>query len=100
MAKENNSDDFLKMLNDLSESVNDINRSVDGKIIIEENQFVDSSVPMDLNRLSPNKDAAMNESDYLSARKKNKLSKKHIKRIARDYIEEKSNGIIKVDPGE
>lgn len=100
MAKKNDSDDLVDILSSLSEGVSKINKAMDGRVIIEKSQFVDSSVPIELNRLSPDKSAAINEDDYLNARKSSKLSQKHIERIARDYIEEKSNGIVEIDPEE
>lgn len=100
MVKNNDSNDLIEALSDLSDGINKIDNAMDGKIIIEKGQFVDSSIPIELNRLSSDRKAAINEADYLNARKNNQLSEKHVKRIARDYIEENSNNIIQIDSEE
>lgn len=97
MAKEKNVNDLIGMLNGLSKSICDLDNSISGKIIVEENRVIDSSLPIDLNRLSPDKKTALNEANYINARREGQVSKSHVDRLARDLIDAKSKGIIKVN---
>ena len=99
MAKENKNDldAMAKDLSKLSDAISGLSSAMDGKIIIEEGYIVDTSLPIEVGRLSSDQESAMREYEYLQERKQDKMSESSIKRVARDYLESKSNGILDID---
>ena len=86
--------DFIKKLMKSVESIN----SVDGEILVEEGELIDTGVPIDETRFSDSKTEAMDEYEYIKTRKTGeKISsedKEKIKRIERDILKNKSKGFI------
>jgi len=92
--------DLNDMCNDLlkiSNGISRLNNAMSGKIIVEKNKIVDTSLPINKDKLSPDSVAAMKEYDYIEGRKKNIMSAEHLDRIARDYLDSNSEGVLKVD---
>jgi len=91
---EENFGDFLK---DLIVSIRGL-ESIDGNTLIEDGQLTDTSVPIDETKLSQSKEEAIEEYQYVEARKTGEdissEDEEKIKRIERDILKDKSKGFI------
>jgi len=91
-------ENFLKDLESISDSIQGLMTSLDGKVIVEKSKVIDSAIPLKTDRLSPDRESALKEAKYLNARKGGELSEEHIGRISRDFLEKNSGGFVQIDP--
>jgi len=86
--------DFIKKM---MESVVSLD-SIDGETLVEDGELTNTDIPIDETRFSDSKQEAIDEAEYIKARKTgDKISaqdEEKIERVERDILKNKSKGFV------